>query len=252
MGEPSCKNIFIDSNQIGEYSFRKTPQVSGIVRVVQINEYDVSACGGTHVYATGEIGMIKITNLESYKTGIRVNFLCGKRCLHQFQQIWDIVDSISIDLSINRKDLPETVKRLKEDVKHQNRAIKKLEIDRSAIEAEKIWQEVADHKGLKRIILHYKDRPISELRLLAEQFRKFPNTIALLIGLDRDYSRLICTKSSQLTGVDSAYILNQIVTRLGGKGGGSDVIAEGGAPIKDPEKIYTIAKEILDNVGYPL
>ena len=97
---------YITDDEIHTIPFRKPPQVTGKIRVIRIGDLDASACGGTHVSHTGEIGLIKVTGSERYKGGMRIHFLCGQRAFQDYHRMQTDVQKLSMTLSIHPDDLP--------------------------------------------------------------------------------------------------------------------------------------------------
>jgi alanyl-tRNA synthetase len=72
---------WVDDEGVKRFALRKPPAVSGRIRIVEIPDWDVSACGGTHTRRTGEVGTIKIVRWEKVRGNLRFEFLCGARAL---------------------------------------------------------------------------------------------------------------------------------------------------------------------------
>ncbi|MGH7724134.1 MAG: alanyl-tRNA editing protein [Candidatus Eiseniibacteriota bacterium] len=79
------RTVIVGASEIGQYPLRKPPKVEGSVRLVIVEDWDVSPCGGTHCTKTGEIGPIKVRRFEKWKGGTRVEFVCGVRALADYQ-----------------------------------------------------------------------------------------------------------------------------------------------------------------------
>ena len=77
----ALKLHWTDDADIGEFPLRKPPKVTGRIRVVEVPDWDWSACGGTHTRRTGEVGAIKIVGWERLRGNVRFAFLCGGRAL---------------------------------------------------------------------------------------------------------------------------------------------------------------------------
>jgi alanyl-tRNA synthetase len=97
----------VHDSEIAGVPLRRTPKVSGMIRVVQIGDYDFSACGGTHLRFSGEVGMVKILKLERIKSGAtRVYFICGSRCLADYRFKHDFVSSLGLKFSTALEQVP--------------------------------------------------------------------------------------------------------------------------------------------------
>jgi len=78
------KTYFVDEDKMGEVPLRKPPKKSGVIRVVEVSDYDFSACGGTHPFRTGEIGLIKILKWGRIRNNLSFEFVCGSRALKDY------------------------------------------------------------------------------------------------------------------------------------------------------------------------
>jgi alanyl-tRNA synthetase len=238
----------IQDNEIYSIPFRKPPQVTGRIRVILIGDLDASACGGTHVNSTGEIGLIKITGTERYKGGVRVHFLCGSRAFHDYQNVQAIVQKVSKGLSIHQKDLHEAIERLQaESTKHLN-AYTNIKIELLTYIAKHLWNESTPIHGIKGVFAHMEDYSSEDLREITSWLKKQPKTCALLATTEGEYIRLICSKSSDLSEYNSNLILTQALDILGGRGGGSPELAQGGAPLTDHQTVLNALEKTMKSI----
>ena len=221
---------------------RKPPQVTGKIRVIWVEGYDASACGGTHVRRTGEIGLIKITGIERYKGGVRVAFQCGGRALRDYRRALHIVRETSSDLSVAQDELREAVARIQEDAKTTRRALNKAQSELMAFEADRLWTATSEIGGVKRIVAHWEDRTFADARAVASQLREKPRTLLLLAVTEAKGVRLVCARSEDLPDINAGTILREAAGTLGGRGGGSPAMAQGGAQMH-PHETITAALE---------
>lgn len=118
------KISFPSPNALKQIDYRSKIAIEGSVRIVEIPEYDICACCAPHVDTTGQIGLIKVTNIMKHRGGTRINILCGKRALHDYSSKQDSVSSVSIMLSSKPQSISNAVERLKEEnAKQKNRII---------------------------------------------------------------------------------------------------------------------------------
>jgi alanyl-tRNA synthetase len=222
---------------------RKPPKVAGAVRVILVDGYDASACGGTHVSATGEIGLIKIVGLERYKGGVRVNFLCGGRALSDYQQAQQILQASSLALSVGREALLEAIERSEEKEKAARRDLRRLQALMVTYEAEELWNAAPTAGGV-RVIVGYDDQKISaDVRTLVGRLREHERTLILMAAAGdaqadgRKGLHVMVARSDDLPEFDAAAMLREVNSFLGGRGGGSPTLAQGGAPPLGAEKV---------------
>jgi alanyl-tRNA synthetase len=239
----------IGDNELDSIPFRKPPQVRGEIRVIWVEGYDASACGGTHVRSTGEIGVIKITATERYKSGVRVTFLCGQRALKDYQRVLENIQHASAGLSIHQDELGETIARMQEENKSTCRELNKIRKDLMAYKAKHLWEETPETEGIRKVIAYRDDLSYDDVRAIAENLRRYPKTLILLAATEEQTIRLLCTRSDDLPEVNVAGILKRAVESLGGRGGGSPSIAQGGAPMAEHKAVLEVLrKTILNNL----
>ena len=104
-----------------EPRLRKMTGREGRVRLIDIADHDLSACGGTHVGHTGEVGLIVIRGTERFRGGTRVTFLAGRRALESYRALRDTADAAARALSVAATDVPDALLRLREDLKQEQR-----------------------------------------------------------------------------------------------------------------------------------
>lgn len=113
--------------ELAALSYRSKIEIEGQVRIVTIPGVDVCACCAPHVSHTGEIGIIKIINCQSHRGGVRLNILCGKRALADYNKKQDSVSAISVALSAKQDSVFDAVLKLKEDILRQQERINTLQ-----------------------------------------------------------------------------------------------------------------------------
>ena len=108
-------------------AYRSKIEIDGQVRIVTIPGVDVCACCAPHVATTGAIGIIKITNCQSHRGGVRLNILCGQRALMDYNKKQDSVTAVSVALSAKPDFIADAVLKLKEDMLKQKERINALQ-----------------------------------------------------------------------------------------------------------------------------
>lgn len=101
--------------ELEKVQYRSKKQLEGIVRIVEIPDYDICTCCGIHTKTTGEIGCVKIVSFCYYKNGLRLKMLAGNRALKDYRQKCENVDKISHLLSVPTKEIAEAVEKLKKE-----------------------------------------------------------------------------------------------------------------------------------------
>lgn len=233
----------VSPEALGDIPLRKPPTVTGIVRVIWVADCDASACGGTHVQRTGEVGLLKVTGLERYKGGTRVTFLCGGRALTDYARALSLLRTVGGALSVGQDEIPAAVARLQEDLKTTRRLLHQTQGELLQYEAARLWAETPEVAGYRCIVAYWADRDFAAARAIAGQLRERPHTVLLLAVAEAQGVRLVCARSDDLPTVDAAALLRALTVRLGGRGGGSPTLAQGGAPLQPVEAVLAALHE---------
>ncbi len=222
---------------------RKIPPTrEGKLRLVEIEDFDLSACGGTHVAATGEIGQIKIVKLERNGDNLRVEFRCGQRALQDYRLKNSAVNQLTAVLTTGTPDIVNAVTKLQSEVKKSRRTLKQQRNAIIRLDAENLLAQAKAKKKKKNIpIIITRVYPDSEsdpgqLRALANQIIKEDGVIVLL-GLAGEKSRLIFGRSATAPG-QMNQLLKPALQLLGSaSGGGTETMAQGGGPKADVARV---------------
>ncbi len=235
----------VTQEQLGAIPLRKAPKVTGEIRVIWIDGFDASACGGTHVARTGEVGLIKITGIERYKGGVRVNFLCGERALRDYRRALDLLRETGRVLSVGADAIPAAVLRLLDEVKDVRKALNQAQGERLRLEAAHLWETTPETGGVRCIVAHWTDHDFAGARAIAAQLREQPRTLLLLSVAEEKGLRLVCARSDDLPAVNAANLLRAALGSLGGQGGGTPTLAQGGAPSQTAEAVLAILHQTV-------
>jgi len=222
---------FVSRQELANLPLRKQPAVEGPIRVVSIQDFDWSACGGTHVSQTGEVGVIKIIKSERRKRFLRLTFLCGQRALWHYQRINQQISSLALQLSVSIEEVVEALDR-------QNLTLKQIEKEKENLaqrllihEASALCNEAVTFGDVNVVIRVMSDKTVSEARQLAQQITQEANYVVLL-GLMGQKGELVFARSA---GVDlhMPTLLKRAGKIIGGGGGGSPSLAQGGGPNRE-------------------
>jgi alanyl-tRNA synthetase len=217
---------FEDAGTAGE--LRKAAPREGTLRIITILDIDRSACGGTHVHATGEIGPILIVASERVKKNVRLEFLCGARAVRRARGDLDLLGRLAAQFSASAADLPGLVNAQRSELKESAAERRALEESLAVLRARELHAAaVPDGSGLRRIVLHEERGPIERLRALAHAIVAMPR--ALFIGSTGEPAALIVAASED-SGLDAGRMVRTALEQVGGRGGGNARLAQGTAP----------------------
>jgi alanyl-tRNA synthetase len=218
----------VSQEALAELPLRKPPQVSGPVRLVVVEDFDWSPCGGTHVRATGEVGLIKIVRAERRGEETRVEFLCGQRALQDYGVKNRLLLRLASHLSVGYWELAEAVERLGEEARTQRKAAQEAQDQLLSYEAQLMASQAEPLDECSLVSRVWQDRELEEVKHLALKMAKDHGCVALL-GLAGVKGHLVFAAPS-----DSAYDLRPVLRRacavIGGGGGGRPYLAQGGGP----------------------
>jgi len=253
----------VTSEEAATLPLRKEPSREGELRVIEIDDFDLTPCGGTHAKSTGEVGVIAVRSWERAKGLARIQFMAGMRALADYRKANRTARDVAELFSAGREDSPALVARLVEESKKLRRRVSELEEVACRVEAVELLRgsspttffplplgegqgegakpsdRVADEPGAPhtetRIITKvFDDRDADSLKHLALALIAHPNTVALLGSRDGATARLVFARSSDASG-DMNSLIHGACSIIGGRGGGRPDMAQGGG--KNLEKL---------------
>jgi alanyl-tRNA synthetase len=148
---------FVSSEEAARLPLRKEPSRTGTLRVIEVQDFDLSACGGTHVPRTGAIGVIAVTAWERYKGGTRISFVCGGRALDAFRRLRDAIGATSRLLSVQTAELPAAVARLLTEARDLRLEVRALADELATFHAAAWRREATDVNG-RRVLARVVER----------------------------------------------------------------------------------------------
>ena len=224
---------------------RKEPTRGGTLRLIEIPDFDLSACGGTHVSRTGEIGVIVVIASERFKGGSRVTFVCGHRAVRALRGYRDAVSGSIRALSVLPAELPAAVERLQSEGKDLRKTIGRLQESLAVHEAARLLK-TANTAGDLRVVVEILDSWDAQgLKAIAAALSTNPNVAAVLISSSTP--AFVVVARSAGASIDANKILRQLLDRLGGRGGGKPDLAQGGGLNAPPVEIAAAASELLNS-----
>jgi alanyl-tRNA synthetase len=230
---------YVDAAEAAKLPLRKAPPRAGRLRLIEVADYDLSACGGTHVNSTGAIGVIAVASWERFKGGTRVGFVCGGRALLAHRMLRDVAASAGRLLSILPAELPAAIERLQSEARDGRRVLKDLQSRLARFEAGAL-AETAENG---RVVAALDGWDQNALKIIASAIAERPGHVAALLAPSSSGAIVIARHPS--VALDSGAVLRQVVQRFGGKGGGRPELAQGGGLQGDPQQIVAYLRELL-------
>lgn len=227
----------VTAEQAARLPLRKTPDLQGKnLRLIEIENFDLTACGGTHVSRTGEVGLIKLVKLERRKGGLRVEFCCGRRALLDYRSKNSIVNKLATELTVGFWDLDAKIGAIQEELRQSRRMIKQQQADLLTYETSDLLAK-GTRKGQTIIITQaFANKEVGQLRVLARLLTEKPGVVALL-GTAGSSSQLIFSRSANAPGEMNQLIKPALQVLGNAAGGGNEAMAQGGGPPAEIDRI---------------
>ncbi|MEO8368042.1 MAG: alanyl-tRNA editing protein [Candidatus Solibacter sp.] len=207
---------------------RKPSDREGTLRIVSIAGLDRSACGGTHVRTTGEIGAILLRRTEKIRQAVRVEFVCGGRAVRRARQDFEALAKISQLFSAPLDEVAPLVATQLESAKAGEKARRKLELDLAAYQGKDLYSTTdpgAD--GVRRSMQRLDRGNLEDLRAVAQSFTAQGKSV--FIATLKDPPSVLLAASPE-SGIDAGKLLKAALTDAAGRGGGNARIAQGSVP----------------------
>jgi alanyl-tRNA synthetase len=222
---------------------RKEPARTGPLRLIDVHDFDLSACGGTHVARTGAVGIIAVAGIEKFRGGSRVEFLCGGRALRRFRAWRDALAASMRVLSVAPHELAGAIDRLQQDNKALGRAARTLQEQLAVHEAGALVAR-GTLAGDRTVVVEALDGwDAAGLKAMASAAAARPGVAVALFSTS--VPALCVVARSQGVTVDAGAVLKALAGRFGGKGGGKPDLAQGGGLTGNTQELLGEATKLL-------
>ena len=211
-------------------ALRKASDREGVLRIVTIEGLDRSACGGTHVRATGEVGPILLRGVERVKQQARLEFRCGGRAVARARADFDLLAGIAAQCSSGIDDLAAVIEKQRGDLAGVQAERRRLEEALHGYRAGELYHAAEPDATGRRTIHLTEGGSLESVRGLAQALIARPGVV-VIATLASPPTVLLATSAD--TGVDAGARLKPLLAAVGGRGGGSARIAQGTAPSSD-------------------
>lgn len=232
---------FVSSEAAAALPLRKEPTRGGTLRLIDVKDFDLSACGGTHVSRTGEIGAILVPAVEKFKGGSRVTFVCGDRAVHAFRLLRESVAGSVRALSVTAQELPSAIARMQSEEKDLRRAMKRLQQSIAVHEAARLSADAAANQGM--VVASLPDCDAAGLKVVATTIVARTSAVAALFSTSAPVAVVIALSADRT--VDAAAVLRALNARFGGRGGGKPELAQGGGLTGSLDDMIAATRELL-------
>lgn len=238
----------VSSEEASAMPFRKEPARAGELRLIEIEGFDLTPCGGTHAYRTGEVGMIAMRSWERAKGLTRIEFVAGVRALADYRKANRTARDVAALFSTGRDDAPKYAAQMVEENKDLHRQVRVLEEVTAGVEADRLLASAVTQPDSTRVVSHVFDSRDAEfLKKIAHVLMNHSQTIALLASRDKDAARLVFARSADAPG-DMNALMREACTILDGRGGGKPDMAQGGG--KNVDKLELAMETVRSNIAH--
>ncbi|MBZ9686599.1 DHHA1 domain-containing protein [Clostridium estertheticum] len=221
--------LYPSNSELKKLTLKKIPVKAGEkIRIVKIGDIDINPCCGIHPSTTIEVQLIKVIKIEKYKNGTRIEFLCGSRAVSDYVSKYEAIDKMSKLLSCNSATLLSEVDRLSGEL---NKALTEKRTLKAAVAEYEVQNmltsapKIEDVRVLKFI---YDNGDLKYTNTLATKLVSQPKVIVLFGVKSVDKANLLFMCSKDLNMISMNALLKDAITLIDGKGGGSDLSAQGG------------------------
>jgi len=221
---------FVTREEAGKLGLRKLPPADrDELRLIDIHDFDLSACGGTHVNQTGQIGCVLLRKTEKVRQGWRVEFIAGQRAVATARRDFTTLSDAAALFSAHIYDVPQQARKSLDEIRSLRKQSEQAQEELAEAQAAALLAETPETSGRKLVIRTFTDRDMNSMKLLAQRLtRKAPNVIALLATTSPQPSLVFAQSAGQPD--DMGALIKQTLSKLGGRGGGSKDLAQGGVP----------------------
>jgi alanyl-tRNA synthetase len=236
--------VRFESAEEAASSLRKESKREGTLRLIEVPDFDRSACGGTHVGRTGAIGIIAIVGFEKFKGGTRIEFLCGGRALRRVREWRDVFSATSRVLSVLPDALAPAIERLQADNKAQGRLLRELQGQLAEhLAASLLAASPRGSNGRVVLVQAIDGWDAAGLKSLATAAAATPG-VAVAVFSTSSPALVVVARASD-TPADAAAVVKALLAHFGGKGGGKPEMAQAGGLQGDIAEMVAAARDLL-------
>jgi alanyl-tRNA synthetase len=224
---------FVTREEAGKLGLRKVPPADREqLRLIDIQDFDLSACGGTHVNQTGQIGCILLRKAEKTRQGWRVEFVAGQRGVATARRDFSTLTESAGLFSAHLYDVPQQVRKSLDEIRSLRKQRERSLEDLAEAQAAAILAETREENGRKLVVRTFSDREMDFLKLLAQRLTRLGTHVVALLATTSPQPSLVFAQSIGQSN-DLGVLMKETAARFGGRGGGGKDMAQGGLPSAD-------------------
>ncbi len=226
---------YVTREEVGKLGLRKIPvEDRDELRIVDIKEFDLSACGGTHVTQTGQIGCVLLRKAERVRQGWRVEFVAGQRAVITARRDYTALTETAALFSAHIYDVPQQARKALDEIRTLRKQREQSQEELAEAQASSLLAETPEENGRRILTRTYSDREMNSLKLLAQKLTRMSPAVVALLGTTSPQPSVVFAQSAGQP-FDMGSLMKQTLSKFGGRGGGSRDMAQGG--LSDPASI---------------
>jgi len=238
---------YVSRAEVEKLGLRKLPPAErDELRLVEVADFDLSACGGTHVSASGQIGSILLRKTEKVRQGTRVEFVCGSRAVRMARRDYGALSEAAALFSAQLWDVPEQIRKSAEESKLLRKQREDALDQLAELMALADLRNQPETNGRKIVVRTFPDRDINFAKLFAQKVTRSGTPAIALVASAVDPPGLVFTQTSGGLA-DMGALLKQVLSSVGGRGGGSRDFAQGGVPAGS--NVEQLLREAAGTIG---
>jgi alanyl-tRNA synthetase len=229
--ENRCVDMrFVTREEAANLGLRKLPPAErDQLRLIDIRDFDLTACGGTHVNRTGQIGGIFLRKAEKVRQGYRVEFVAGQRAVSTARRDFNTLTETAALFSAQIYDVPQQARKSLDEIRSLRKQREQSREELAAAQAATLFAETPERHGRKLVVRTFSGRDLDFLKLLAQTLTRQSPAVTALLATESPQPALVFAQSAGQPH-DMGALLKETVVKLGGRGGGTKDLAQGGVP----------------------
>jgi alanyl-tRNA synthetase len=229
--ENRCVDMrFVTREEAAKLGLRKLPPAErDQLRLIDIRDFDLTACGGTHVNRTGQIGGIFLRKAEKVRQGYRVEFDAGQRAVSTARRDFNTLTETAALFSAQIYDVPQQARKSLDEIRSLRKQREQSREELAAAQAATLLAGTPERHGRKLVVRTFSGRDLDFLKLLAQTLTRQSPAVTALLATESPQPALVFAQSVGQP-YDMGALLKGTVAQLGGRGGGTKDLAQGGVP----------------------
>jgi alanyl-tRNA synthetase len=235
---------FVTWEEARTLPLRKDPVREGMLRLIEISDFDLSACGGTHVSRTGAVGSLAVLAAERHRGGMRLTFVCGRRAVRALRDFRDVVSGSVRVLSVLPSGLPSAIERIQVESRSLEKQLRDLRTELAGHEGRRLAAAAPLVGDVRVVVETVAGSDAAALRALAAAAAAAGPVCAALVSTESPPAVVIARAAG--VPVEAQMVLRRLTERFGGRGGGRADLAQGGGFNAPAGEIAALARELIE------